>query len=142
MSRRAAEHAAGYGETGRSSTGAARRVGHRSAAAIGNDSPRLLTTRRVRTTHSRAVNRPCVARVMQQESTRISTGREATLPDGPAWSEKPCHAFSVANGARVQLSGTSQKHQAVSRCERRISACNDARSAYAWFVFFLGIDDD
>jgi len=98
MSRRAAEHAAGYGETGRSSTGAARRVEHRSAAAIGNDSPRLLTTRGVRTTHSRAVNRPCVARVMQQESTRISTGREATLPDGPAWSEKPCHAFSVANG--------------------------------------------
>jgi len=98
MNRRGATHAAGYAATGRSSAGAARRVGPRSAAPISNDSSRLLTTCRRCATRPPSVNHRNVARVMQHEPYADSAGRKATLPDGPAWSEKPRHAFSVANG--------------------------------------------
>jgi hypothetical protein len=83
---------------GSSSAGAAKCADRRRAAPIGNNSPRLLTT------HWRArgappfVNHRNVARVMQHGTYADSAGRKATLPDGPAWFEKPRHAFSVANG--------------------------------------------
>ena len=62
----------------------------------------------------------------------LPRGAKATSHETPAWSGS--HA--------AQLSGTSQKHQAVSRCGRRTSARGGGRSASAWFDFFLGTDDD
>jgi hypothetical protein len=79
---------------------------------------------------------------MQHGTYTDSAGRKATLPDGPAWSEKPRHAFSVANertkhGCQALPKNTKPSVVAVVEIGTRrrwIGIC--------LVRFLFGIDDD